>query len=1319
MRYTLLSVRNSLLHTLRLPYPQTINPTMKNNRSNRLLSFLVSSSLLTVPFANAAMLTWDAGGAGGAITNGAGAWLGAGLWNDASVASTWTSGDDAIFAGPATAGGAVTLASPTTVNSFTFSPSFTGTYTLGTAGQAMTLNAGITKNASSGLVTIVSPITLGGTQTWTNNSTNKLQISSFVTTSAGQILTLAGTGEVNFPTSTTGITGDGSIIVDGVYLNLISGGNQAVNNYTGTTTVKNGGEILYFQTGPNIGTGNIDVQGGILTGYFNQGFTRPFGTLSGQFQITDGISGFGVNGSNTINFSNVTSVQWGSASFSPTKFVLGGGRSGGTVTFAENIDLNNADRTVTTPVGSGGGVLSGSLSTSTGTAGLIKEGAGTLTLSNASNTYNGNTTVSQGVLTANTSGALPGFATPGRVIVAGGATIGVRTAGWTAANIDALRGAATWSATSSRLGFDTSGGNFSYGSNITDALSINKIGTNTLTLTGTNTYTGGTILTAGTLSVGSATAISSTGTISFNGGTIQSSDATLRTLSNVIAVNADISVGTTGNLTFSDTGSTALGATRTFTIGGGNTTFAQAFTGSGVGITKAGAGILTLTGNNSYTGATTINAGKLVLNNGTVTGSAVSFAASNTAMDVLGGSAVTSIWNLNGGNFGTTNNTYNNIQVLIDGKGTAGSARVIGVGILVWGKTASNSTLTLTDGGQMNVNGEVRIGDPYYNTNGNSRITIGGGTATSTFTGNSGQAFYIGYGDRENSNNNVVTVSSGGVLTSVGNMFVGDVNNQQGNDLASTANKLTVSGTGTASMVSITVGNARTAGPSLALAEKADANVVEVTTGGTLTTSGVNYIGRATANFTQSNANTLTVTGAGSSWAAGNQNVFVGFTSNSGAVSNNNILTVSSGGTVTGINGLTVGSGTGTETGNQLVVNGSLTATSVSISNGNSLAGNGTINGAVTIGATGTVIPGTSVGTLTINGNLTFSEASDDVGTLNYELDTIAASDKIVLPTGILNIGTDALGLSDFSFTDLGGLQNGTYTLIQTDQAIVGGLLAADVNGTLGLATIALQISVDGTDLELVVSGLGGGDTTPPTLTSITDDVSGGPVNIGATVTYTVTFNEDIDDTSVTAADFNNNGTAGITVGAISETSPGVFTVAVTVNSPGSLKLRIPTGSVIEDVALNDLVVPVEDDTTITVRNAYQTWALTNAISSAPGADKDGDGVNNAIEFILGGDVGTNDLSKLPEVTMTATDMIVTFERKRSSIDGITGLEIEVGTTLTGWPTSYTVGATTGTSDAGVVVTENSPAGFDTITLTVPKGTDPKKFARLSGIVTP
>ena len=107
-------------------------------------------------------LTWDANGTGANQTDGAGAWLNANQWWDGSANTNWASGSDAVF-GNGGAGGAVTLASPTTVNSLTFK-AFTGTYTLGTAGQTITLNTGITMNSGAGIATIISPVTLGGAQ---------------------------------------------------------------------------------------------------------------------------------------------------------------------------------------------------------------------------------------------------------------------------------------------------------------------------------------------------------------------------------------------------------------------------------------------------------------------------------------------------------------------------------------------------------------------------------------------------------------------------------------------------------------------------------------------------------------------------------------------------------------------------------------------------------------------------------------------------------------------------------------------------------------------------------------------------------------------------------------------------------------------------------------------------------------------------------------------------------------------------------------------------------------------------------------------------
>src|SRR5204863_131942 len=91
------------------------------------------------------------------------------------------------------------------------------------------------------------------------------------------------------------------------------------------------------------------------------------------------------------------------------------------------------------------------------------------------------------------------------------------------------------------------------------------------------------------------------------------------------------------------------------------------------------------------------------------------------------------------------------------------------------------------------------------------------------------------------------------------------------------------------------------------------------------------------------------------------------------------------------------------------------------------------------------------------------------------------------------------------------------------------------------------------------------------------------PIQPDIAVSDTIAFNEDINVATVSGADFNNSGTASITIGTITETAPGVFTVQVTPTTPGTLILRIPTGAVISDVAGNNLVVPVQDNDTLTV----------------------------------------------------------------------------------------------------------------------------------------
>jgi autotransporter-associated beta strand protein len=133
----------------------------------------------------------------------------------------------------------------------------------------------------------------------------------------------------------------------------------------------------------------------------------------------------------------------------------------------------------------------------------------------------------------------------------------------------------------------------------------------------------------------------------------------------------------------------------------------------------------------------------------------------------------------------------------------------------------------------------------------------------------------------------------------------------------------------------------------------------------------------------------------------------------------------------------------------------------------------------------------------------------------------------------------------------------------------------------------------------------------------------------------------------------------------------------------------------------------------------YAAWAATNAPGTTPDQDQDGDGVSNGVEYVLGGTALTNDLSRLPVVSKAGGNLIYTFQRTQASINASTTLAIRVGTTLLTWPDSYTVGADTAASSAGVTILKGVPSGFDTVTFSVPQSPDSEKFVRLSVTITP
>lgn len=130
-------------------------------------------------------------------------------------------------------------------------------------------------------------------------------------------------------------------------------------------------------------------------------------------------------------------------------------------------------------------------------------------------------------------------------------------------------------------------------------------GAGRLTLSGANTFGGGVNLAAGTLRLASATAAGS-GAITQSAGTTLEIDTT-GTVTNAMSL---YNVSTLQTVTLS--GAKTLNNS-TYTVATGTTTTeAGVLSGSG-GLTKEGAGTLLVTGDNSYTGATAVNAGVLEL----------------------------------------------------------------------------------------------------------------------------------------------------------------------------------------------------------------------------------------------------------------------------------------------------------------------------------------------------------------------------------------------------------------------------------------------------------------------------------------------------------------------------------------------------------------------------------------------------------------------------------------------------------------------------------------------------------------------------------
>ncbi|EBL3274867.1 autotransporter outer membrane beta-barrel domain-containing protein, partial [Salmonella enterica subsp. enterica serovar Kentucky] len=263
-----------------------------------------------------------------------------------------------------------------------------------------------------------------------------------------------------------------------------------------------------------------------------------------------------------------------------------------------------------------------------GSGQVVKSGDKTLTLSGA-NSYTGGTTISGGTLVAS--------------------------------NVEAL---GTGDITDNATLELNAGGDFA--NNIGGTGSVVKSGDKTLTLSGSNTYTGGTTISGGTLVATNVEALG-TGNVTDNatlelstggdfanniGGTgsvVKSGDETL-TLSgaNSYTGGTTISGGTlvASNVEALGTGDVTDNATLELNTGGD---FDNAISGSGQ-VVKSGDKTLTLSGANSYSGATTISGGTLIATHVNALGTGAIDNRASLLLDASGQFTVTDLTTESGGN---------------------------------------------------------------------------------------------------------------------------------------------------------------------------------------------------------------------------------------------------------------------------------------------------------------------------------------------------------------------------------------------------------------------------------------------------------------------------------------------------------------------------------------------------------------------------------------------------------------------------------------------------------------------------------------------
>ena len=949
----------------------------------------------------AASISGGTGGLGG----GGGVGLAAGAGGDGGF------GVDAVGAG-------ITLNNNGSITGGSGGAAGSGTFAQGGNGEAGVTGAGLTINNGTG---------------------------ASITGGSGGTAGLLGGGTPIQGAGAAGISGSSlTVTTAGAIAGGIAGNNGAQANaitFTGgtnTLTVQNGysftGNVAAFSAADTL------ALGGSANGSFNASNIGP----AAQFQ------GFGVyqmNGTGTWTLSGSTTAATAWAVNSGTLSASAAGALGtGTATVASGATLNVNGATIANAVSvTGTGVGAAGALTGTGTAGisgaitmtgattigvanagdtltasggisgafgLTKTGAGTLTLSGVSSGYTGATTISAGTLAIGAGGSI---SSSSGVAVSNGATFDISSGG--NQQIGDLTGAVGSALT---LGANTltiiAANTDTFGGNIQGTGGISKSGAGELLLTQTNSFSGLATVSSGILGV------TGTGSIANAGVDLSASGA-----------NFDISETTAGTTVQGLSGvagtSVSLGGqTLTVNVAAGNDSFAGGLNNGGLsgvnaggGLAKTGTGVLTLSGSNGYTGATTISGGTLALSgSGSISQSSGVTIASGGTFDISGVTNFASVKDVNGVAGSAINLGARTLLVNVGGNtdtfagtmsGTGGTLEKTGIGTLVLSGNNSYSGGTNLLGGTLSVSSGSALGTGPLAMGTNTTLAI---TASATF------------------NNNVaLSILDPSFNVSAGQTAVWNGVLSNGN-LAASALSLTGPGT-----LVLTAANTYTGGTTIT------AGTLQLGNGGSGGSVVGNIVDNSALAFDRSDTDIVTNVISGGGTVAQNGSGTIILDSASGAFAGSTAVNA-------GILEVGDASHTGAALGGNVTVNA-----------GGTLMGHGTIGGSVSNG--GNVQPGGTVGILTVTGNYTQSSA----GTLTIEITPAATAGTGYSQLSVGGTASLAGGLAIID--DAGSYVVGTrYTILTAAGGRSGTFATVSYNPALA-AYITPAISYDPNDVSLTL----------------------------------------------------------------------------------------------------------------------------------------------------------------------------------------------------------------------------------------------------------